>query len=190
MHIERLDKAKIIISLCSQDMQDFSFSFERMSFQDERSKTVMMRLLKLASLKTGMHLSGRTVLVEALPFTDGCMLLVTLLDKEKSRRVYKVKRLKEYPAVVFFNADNLLSAAEAAYLRGGCIYPNSLWFAEKRYYLLMDYPYISPSLKGVLTEFGNYRSLSEAEVSRIKERGKLLVLSDAVGIIGKKVLNK
>lgn len=190
MHIERLDKAKIIISLCSQDMQDFCLNFEKLSFHDERSKTVMMRLLKLASVKTGIHMSGRTVVVEALPFQGGCMLLVTLLDKESARKVYRVKRLKECPAVVFSEAENLLSAAEAVYVRGACMHLNSLWMADGKYYLLMDYPYMSPMLKGILTEFGRYLPLGEAEVSRIKERGQLLVSSDALRIIGSKVQSK
>lgn len=184
MHIERLDKAKIIISLCSQDMQDFCLNFEKMNFQDEHSRVVMMRLLKLASVKTGIHMHGRTVVVEALPFDGGCMLLVTLLDKEKSKKVYKVKRMEEHPAVMFSDAEKLLSAAEAVYLRGACMHLNSLWLVDDRYYLVMDYPYMSTLLKGMLTEFGSYLPLSVAQMSRIKERGRLLVASDALRIIG------
>ena len=85
---------------------------------------------------------------------------------------------------MFSDAEKLLSAAEAVYLRGACMHLNSLWLVDDRYYLVMDYPYMSTLLKGMLTEFGSYLPLSVAQMSRIKERGRLLVASDALRIIG------
>ena len=86
MTIEQLDKSKVLISLCKEDMDNFSLDISDMSFCDEHSRKVLLRLLQLASRKTGVEMHKGAVLLEALPHNCGCLLLVTVMEKTKRKR--------------------------------------------------------------------------------------------------------
>ena len=184
MTIEKLDKEKILISLCSQDMKDYSLSFDSMNLDNDHSRKVILRLLRLACNKTGIDYLAKSVIVEALPCEGGCLILMTVINKQKTRHKYRVKRLSEKPCFVFENAENLLGAMEK--LKGvSLVHPNSLWLCEGSYRLVFDYPLVPDSVERVLWEYSRRQSLSAVQVSRLCEQGRLLCEKNAVGIISR-----
>ncbi|MGN0452660.1 MAG: adaptor protein MecA [Ruminococcus sp.] len=184
MTIEKLDREKVLISLCNEDMENFSISFESLSLCDERARTVLTRLLHLACNKAGVTYSKKTVLVEAIPHQSGCLILVTLMEKQRVRKVYKVKRMKESPCFCFSDAEAVLSASERINKEGVFLYGNELWLCDDRYYLIFDYPVISKRAKGLLSEYGQSLKSTRVFISRIKESGKLLLGVNAMNTIG------
>lgn len=173
MTIEQLDAHKVLISLCNEDMENFSLRFNALSFCDEHSRKVLTRLTQLACVKTGLQLNKSAVLMEALPHQSGCLLLLTILEKP-SRKIYKVKRYKSFPCFVFFSAEELLSCAQSLGELEFSLHRNSLWLFENRYYLIFDYPVLHKASKGVLCEYSKEAESSAVSLSRIKESGKLL----------------
>ncbi len=185
MDIEQISERKLLITLSSEDMADFKVSFESMSVKSQQERRVIMRLLQLSFAKAGVSYIGKTVLVEALPFLGGCALFVTLFDKEKKPKTYRVKEYKRYPAVRFSDAEALLSTAES--LKGKRMHRNSLWLFEGEYYLVMDYPAISREVSLVLSQYGRIIKLTSVALSRIRESGKALCKDDAMRLIGERL---
>ncbi len=189
MTIEQLDTRKVLISLCNEDMESFDLRFNDMSFCDEHSKKVLLRLMRLACVKTGLELKKGTVLMEALPHRSGCLLLVTLMEKAV-RKTYRIKRLKDFPCFVFEDAEEMLSCAESLGSKDIYMHRNSLWLYMGRYYLLFDYPVISPVCRGVLCEYAREIKGTAVTLSRIRENGKLLWRDNAVEFIYSSMGNK
>ena len=186
MTIEQLDESKVLISLCNEDMRDYKLKFSEMSFCSEHSKRILMRLLRLACLKAGVNFEHKTWLLEALPHSSGCLLLVTMLEK-KHRKTYKVKRLTEQGCFVFDNAENLLSAAEILRVKDVFLRSNSLWLLKGKYYLVFDYSVVSALVNNIFQEYSKYFRYSQVAISRIKEIGKPLCTGNALGEIGQKI---
>ncbi len=182
MTIEQLDTTKVLISLCSEDMKNFELRFNDMSFCDEHSKKVLLRLTQLACMKTGVEMKKGAVLMEALPHNSGCLLLVTLLEK-KRRKTYRVKRFKEFPCFVFECADDLLSCAETLGIKDMPVHRNSLWLYGDKYYLVFDYPALNPVCRGLICEYADEVKSTAVKLSRIKESGKLLCRNNALELI-------
>lgn len=187
MTIEQLDATKVLISLCSEDMEDYSLSFDTLSFYNDSSRRVLMRLLRLACNKTGMPFVSKTVLVEALPHQSGCLLLVTLMDKQRKPKTYRVKRIKEHPCYRFENAEELISGIESLKGRDLLLHRNSLWLMDGRYYLIFDYPVVPRRARSILCEYSRERSITEVKAARIRECGKLLCGVNAVEMIGRRI---
>lgn len=187
MTIEQLDTTKVLISLCNEDMEDYSLSFDTMSFYNDSSRRVLMRLLRLACNKTGMPFGSKTVLVEALPHQSGCLLLVTLMEKQKKRKTYRVKRIKERPCYCFDGAEELLSGIESLNHKNVSLHMNSLWLFGGKYYLIFDYPLVSRRARGVLCEYSRELSITDVRAARIRESGKLLCGFNAVEMIGRRI---
>lgn len=187
MTIEQIDNTKLLISLCSQDMRDFSLNFDTMSLWDDHSRKVLSRLLHLAGNKTGMTIDKRSVLVEAVPYDFGCILLVSLLEKSVKRKVYKVKKLEGKPCVRFSSVTDLMDCAKVLQRQGVALHRNSLWLYEGEYYLMSDYPYISDRARGILTEFGTLLRMRDTGIASVKEKGKVLCEGDAMNIIGLRI---
>lgn len=182
MTIEQLDTSKVLISLCNEDMENFELRFNDMSFCSEHSRKVLLRLMRLACMKTGVEMHKGAVLMEALPHQSGCLLLVTLMEKDK-RKTYKVKRLRDFPCFVFDSAEELLSAAESLGSKDITLYKNSLWLYEGKYYLVFDYPAVHPVCAGVLCEYARKIQGTAVTISRIRESGKLLCPNNAMEFI-------
>lgn len=186
MTIEQLDSTKVLISLCSEDMEDFKLKFNDMSFCSEHSKRILLRLLQLACSKAGVSFERKTVLMEALPHNSGCLLLLTMMEKNR-RKTYKVKKIKEHPCFVFENAEELLSAAENLQTRGVSLRDNSLWVLDGKYYLMFNYPFVSRDVCALLREYSRRANYTFVGISRIKETGKLLCDGNALGIIAQRI---
>ncbi len=187
MTIEQLDTTKVLISLCNEDMRDFSLSFDTMSMHSDHSRKVLLRLLHLASSKTGIAWADGTVLVEALPHQSGCLILVTLVDKKKRRKTYKVKRIETRPCFCFDGIDSLFCAVESLRNLPHILQRNSLWQKDNKFLLVFDYPIIPARVRGILLQFSREKAISRVHLARIRESGKLICAPNAVEIISSKI---
>lgn len=187
--VEQLDKEKLLISLGLDDMRELSVSFETLDICDKDARMIIMRLLRLACKRAGVAYLQKTLLVEALPCDSGCLLLVTLMEKHSKRRMYKVKRLREYPCFCFFSAESLLSASERLKALDIKLYSNSLWLYKEKFFLIVDYPIVSERVRSILSEYAGGLSGTRVFVSRVRESGKLLCPSNAMSVIGEFMIN-
>ena len=179
MKINRLDEKRVLVVLGGSDMRDFALDFGVMSMSDAHSRKILLRLTRLACLRSGIDTRGKRLNVEAIMLGDGCYLLVTV--KNKPRR-YRLKRGGAL-CYEFDESGALLDAAEAAFRRGFNCVKNSACEWNGKYYLIFDYPALPIALAGILSEFGEKRG-GALLCARVRERGKVLCARSALTAIG------
>lgn len=184
MTIEQLSSTKVLISLCNEDMKSFELDFDTIGFCDYHSKTVLLRLLRLALENSGIETEDKTIMLEALPHSKGCMLFVTVTDKKQKRKKYRIKRIKEYPCYKFFSLEELLSAIERLYGTDSFFYNNSVYLYNDSYYLVFDYPVVPHKAKEILSEYATKLNKSKIFIARLYESAKLISGGNAIVRIG------
>ena len=164
MTIEMLDRGTILVSLQNEDMRQYALSWEDNAVQNVEKG--LKNLLYHVGEVCGLDHRGKSYLIEALPSSAGCLLIISV--HAARRRVYRVKRAERLAACVFRCADDMLDC-----IRGlSCGY--RLYRYEENYVLLPD-PSASDSVILKLSEFGDLHMLSSTAAARIAEFGKLLL---------------
>ncbi len=189
MTIEKLSEKKVLISLCDEDMLEFSLDIETMGLMCEKSRSSILRLLKLAIKETGMNAKSKTVLMEALPLRSGCLFLLTFTEKSKEN-TYKLKKSGECICFAFADAEKMLCAAESLYLKSIKTYCEGLWLYKGKYYLIFGFPIIKNKVRTILEFYGKGAKRSALAVSRIKEGGKLLCTQNTLYDVGRRLSTK
>ncbi len=115
MNIEQLDTSRIFVSLCDSELQEHSLSFESLDMRTPEGKEFFRTLLCSAEKKTGVKLIGRKIRIEALKYTAGCMLLITVRQRSNGRR-YRIKSRSGFYTFRFDSADDLISCLECTRL--------------------------------------------------------------------------
>lgn len=183
MKIEQIDNSKVVINLCSRDMEDYKLEYEQISFQNNHSRKILVRLLRLVCSKTGFTIADKTMFVEAVPHADGCTLLVTFVDNKKKK--YKIKRPKECICFSFGNLENLIESINILYRENLFLQYGKIYFFRENYYFVFDFFPVPTRAKHILNEFGCRTRCSKIFLSRLKEAGKSICLKNPVETFGK-----
>lgn len=137
MNIEQIDSSRILISLCDKDLENYSVTFENLSLSEAHSRMVLKELMYHASIKTGINLKDKKVLIEALKYEHGCILLLTVSEKSKKRKTYHVKYYNDSYIFTFNNAENFLSCIKALYHIQKDTFSSSAFLYNQNYYLVI-----------------------------------------------------
>ena len=190
MTIEQIDETRLIIALCSEDMQVFSLDFDTMGFNDPHSRKILKRLLKLAGSRTGLCVSDKTLVVEALPHAEGCIFLITLVPKgEGKRKTYKIKKPCGRCMYAFDVLEHFLCCAQQLYGAGFLLEGSSLYLHQGEYYLILPTGSIPFKAQGILNEFSLEKTSKPLEIAKIKELGKIIAKKHAILRIGSAMCN-
>lgn len=182
MTIDKLTENRVLIVLCKQDMNNFSLDYSTMNFDDSHSRKMLMRILRLACIKEGIEINGKSVLLEAINFNEECYLLVTINSKRQKK--YRLKNNKNCLCYHLGNSGNFLDTIEQLYRQNVCCNHNSAYMYNDEYYLIFDYPSIPHKLRRVLSEYGS-KGRNCLSAARVKENGKQLCKHNAIAQIGK-----
>lgn len=178
MTIEQLDSHKMLIVLCRKDMQNFALEYNTLSFDNPHSKKILRRLLTLACNRTEAVTTDKKMIVEALPYDDGCLILVTIKDKIK-RKIYKVKKKKYTLCFSFENTENLFSFA-SSFKADLCVPDNSLYYYNKNFFVILEnienYKNFVPKGKEFCREYKKDRLFC----AKIMECGKKILEKEAI----------
>lgn len=185
MIIEKLDKARVLISLGLKDMDTYAISIDKLNLKETKSKDTLKALLKTALERVGISAENKAMLVEAMPHKEGMLILITVDFTRNLRKTYRIKKPKMQPVCKFNNAEGLLSCVEKLKAEGLSLIKNSLWQYKNNLYVIFDYAAIPPKAKAVLSEYSLCHSLSLLRIARIKEAGKEILPSNAVEQIAK-----
>ena len=80
MNIEQIDESRVLITLCDEDMESYSVSFESLSLSDNHTRRVLKKLMYYASDRTGIKKKKKHILIEALKYEHGCLLLFSCIQ--------------------------------------------------------------------------------------------------------------
>ncbi len=137
MNIEQLDQERILISLCDKEMEQYSVTFDQLDLYEKNSETMLRELLLNASEQTGISMKDKHILIEAMKFEHGCLLLITV-SASKKRKSYKVRRNTVFRTLIFDNADNLFGCIGAFSRIKVDTVSSSLLAYKNRYYLILS----------------------------------------------------
>lgn len=186
MNIERIDNSRIIVSLCNKDMEKFSVTFETLNLSDIHSRKVLKEILCYASYQTGIQLKNKKILIEAMQYEHGCILLITLSDKNKKRKIYRIKNRSDIYIFGFENADCFLNCINAIYHIHENKYSSSAFELDGKYYLAVQ-PTTSLKSKYLQTvnEFSSEVKYGKINFEILKEHASVIASKNAVETIGK-----
>ena len=183
MKIEQIDNSRILISLCDKELQKFSVTFESLDFSESHSRSVIREIIQNASAQTGIDMSNKKILIEALKYEHGCILLLTL---SKKRKTYHVKFYGNSDIFIFNSAESLLSCIKALYNIQNDKFFSSVFLYNQNYYLVIK---SSSPLKSkyshTIREFCISSKHNSLFNSFLLEHGKILISNNAVQHIGK-----
>lgn len=185
MTIEQIDTSKVLISLCTEDMKDFSLKFDTIGFSDPHSRKILTRLLTLACSKTGMKMDNKSMIVEALPHETGCLILLTITPRKSGKKLYKIKKLQSKLCYVFDDSEDFLNVVSILSKARIYFYSNSVYFYNNKYYLVFDYPSVPKRARAVLSEYASVKKCNKIFSAKLREYGKVIAQHDAIEIIGK-----
>lgn len=187
MNVEQIDSSRIIISLCNKDMENFSVTFESLNLSDIHSKKVIKQILYYASSKTGISLENKKVLIEAMKYENGCILLITFADKNKKRKTYYIKKRSDY-IFMFDNVNDFLDCIKAVYQLKEKRYLSSAFLLDNKYYLAIQ---PTSTLKNrfiqTIKEFSSQNNSGKFKFEILKEHAFAISEFNAVETIGQKL---
>ena len=193
MILELVDESRLLIILSPEDMEDYQLTFDSLDWRDGHSRTVIREFLQMACHQKGFCPGDSRLLIEAVPDEEGCVLLVTMLPEEKSKRKrYWIK--ENHPVLTpfvfrFDHAENLLAAVDRVYRqfyrpqKAAC--SSWLYLLNGAYYLVLYGGRRLPcSVEILLTEYGSFQGKGRNTAAQVLEHGKLLAGEDAVAALG------
>ncbi len=175
MTVEQIDSTKVLISLCNEDLTEYSLRFDTMSFNDPHSRRILNKLLTIACGKTGIKQEkDKSMLVEAMPHSNGCLILLTMNHRKKKRTIYRIKKNTSGWCCRFQNADDFLCCLEKLREKNETLYRVSAYFFRESYYLFTEQSKLSDRVTEVLSEFGRLCKREIIFSKRLEEGGKIL----------------
>lgn len=188
MNIEQIDASRILISLCDKDMESYSVTFDTLSLSELHSRKVIKELMYRASIRTGISFKNKRIVIEALKYEHGCLLLLTISDKEKKRKVYRIKYYNDSYIFVFDDVESLLACIKALYGISGNKYSSSVYYYKNKYYLVINSAStLKRKYKNMISEFCVKQMRGSAYTAFLLEHAQLLSEKNAVDIIGSKL---
>ena len=185
MNIQQLDTERILISLSQNDMAHCCISFDDLSMSDEHSSRVLKQLMIKAAASTGASFSGKQVIIEAMKYDSGCLLLITLKDKAHKRKVYRVSRARDIISFSFGNAEDFLRCMAALYRLGEKRIRSSAFLCENKYYLVINsYIAIKNNVVRTAMEFAVCKADGRVFAAHLAEHGRMLASGNAIAQIG------
>ena len=182
MTTDKIKSNKILITLCDEDMRDFSLDYDTLSLYDSHSRKILMRILQIACFKTDIEIKDKRMIVDALPTVDGCMLLLTVEDKK--RKKYRLQNSKKCSCYDVGNSKNFLDVIQLLYKQNVCCNKNSAYEKDGVYYLIFDYPAVPKRFKRILHEYG-VRCGDNIFAANLRENAQEICRSNAIAVIGK-----
>ena len=179
MTIEKLDESKLLIALCNKDMERLSITPDTMSLSDPDFKDTVKAILSLAVYESGINTTGRKAVIEAMPYDNGCFLLVSFVSKDgRGKRYRVVKRTRTI--FIFETFENIIGLANAIgdEPRLG---ENTLFEYRDRYYLTIEN--LHPLIEKTVTEFATRIRAKSIQMSRYYEYGSIISEKKALSTI-------
>lgn len=180
-----IEKNKLIIFLDGQDMDNFDITYNSISWQDEKTRTVIAKLLTLAQQKTGFSINKSKLSIEVMPQFNGCAILFTL----KTKHIIKSEPSSDdtYKPIILNtnNVENIMSLCETSGEFWTEIESNTLFLLSNQYFLLV-YPKdkFSDKFLSTIEEYGITVKSNPVLIAWLKENSKIICENNALQRIG------
>lgn len=192
MILDKIDDKRLLIALSSEDMDLLNITFKQLNLKNDHSKEIIKDLLVSAENEIGFSTDTNKFLIEAIPASNGCFILITLLynNQNKSRKIYKIKSNIKPFVFLFKDCESLMQAIERIY-SNHFVFNNSCIVEFKNSYYIVLYltGSISSRLHAIISEYGEFVGKNNVIAARVFEKGNIIVESNAVEKLGKYLVN-
>ena len=168
MTIEKLSDSTILVCLERGDMESRGLDFDRGDSEDIRR--ALAALMSRIGEECGLDHRGRSYLIEALPGGESCLLIISVKDV-RPRKVYRIKREKQYDYCIFAKADDMLDLISARSAPDG-----EILLFNGSYILLPRLP-LTEEQRASLSEYGRVGRLNAVSAARAREYGRRVYFS-------------
>ncbi len=180
--IDRLSDNRVLVRIGESELSAYELDYESLSFDNERSKKILLDIMHRACKKSGIETVGKRVIIEAIMLDRDVYILISV--EQKSRRFYRLKSPSQAVCYMLGESGNFLDAIEKLYRERVLCNRNSVYLYENRYYLIFDYPSVPKRLRSILSEYGQSKP-DRVNAARIKETGRLICEHNAILQIGR-----
>lgn len=191
MILDKIDENRLLIALSSEDLKFLDVSINRLNWKYEFSSEIINNLLAKAESEIGFLCSNKKLLIEAIPQSNGCFVLVTLLSNrlDSARKIYKIKNKSKPFAFFFKTPDSLFALIERLYNGRFSFFDSSIIEIKNSYFLVLYIKgAISSNLLAVISEYGRFAGKSAVAAARLVERGNVIIKNRAIEELGKYLL--
>lgn len=189
MILDKIDEKRLLIALSHEDMDFLDISFKQLDWKNDYSREIIKNILARAESEIGFSSSNKKLLIEAIPQTNGCFVLITLLSNKKnnkSRKIYKIKNQSKPFTFFFKNSDSLLAFIERIYNKNfNFINSSIIEFNNSYYVILYVNGSISSNLLAIISEYGQLVGRTSIVAARVFEKGNVIIKDNAVKEFGK-----
>ena len=186
MTIEQLDDKRIIISLGNQELEQYAVTFESLNTTEKHSRALLKELLQKVSRQTGICLQNKRVMIEALQYAHGCLLLLTVTDKK--RRLWRIRYHRQTEVFSFSELNCLLDCIKALYRMQPGKLDSAVYRCGTVYYLVLTAsPAAAAKCRHTAGEFCRSRTCGRGFRAFLEEHGRVIVPKQALETIGSKL---
>ncbi len=184
MILDKIDEKRLLIALSDEDMDFLDITFNQLHWKNDYSREIIKNLLARAETEIGFDSNNKKLLIEAIPQTNGCFVLVTLLANKSNkvaRKTFKIKN-KSKPFTFFFrDSDAIFALIERIYDKNFNITNSSIIEIKNSYYLIFQVNGPIPSnLMTIIGEYGELIGKDSIVAARIFEKGNVLIENTAI----------
>lgn len=188
MILDKIDEKRLLIALSNEDMNFLDLTFNQLDWKNDYSREIIKNLLARAETEIGFFSSNKKLLIEAIPQSNGCFVLITLLSNKinKSRKIYKIKSNIKPFTFVFKDFNDVFSLVERIYDQSP-FFKNSSFIESNNSFYVIFYVNgsISPNTLAVISEYGDLIGKSSIFAARIFEKGNVIIKNNAIEKFGK-----
>ncbi len=185
MNIELLDNKRVLIDLCTEDMQILSLKASPYTLCSPINRNILKSLIRIAQKKIGINTDDTSsVYVETMPYDGGCFILITVKKYHVAQK-YKVLH-KPYKCLFLFNScEDMLTAVKQLYIDPNKNYSATLILYKQQYYLLVyTTEKISTGVTVILNEYCKDSTNSRDSMEHILSNGKIICYKNTIKKIG------
>ena len=188
MILDKIDEKRLLIALSNEDMALLDITFKQLDWKNDYSREIIKNLLIRAEHEIGFSIDNSKLLIEAIPQTNGCFVLITLLSNKlkRHRKTYKIKNNTKPFIFHFKDAEDLFCAIERIYESQSYFSDSAVIEASESYYAVF---YINNStsskIQAIISEYGDLVGKSNLLATRLFEKGNVIFKNHAVEEIGK-----
>lgn len=183
MNIEQIDPSRVLISLCEKDMMELNVSYESLGLRDQHGRSVIKELLGCAERETGLSLLGKRLVIEALRYNSGCLLLVSI-SGHRSRKTYRIINRSDVYVYRFDGAEALICCCRRLCRSGLTMPRSSLSGNGGKYYLCLGCTLLSEKAGLILQEYASGRTRGRVRATAVSEQTRLITSDHAVEKLG------
>ena len=191
MYIEQLDGERILISLCDEELELYSVSFDELGIGERNSDIMLKDLLERAEEETGIAIRDKHIFIEAMRFEKGCLLLVTVSEKSAVGKA-KADRNADFSAAYRFeDAEALLGCIRALCRIDKLRCESSLLEHGGSYYLVLNTKEpLDRTVSDTLLEFGSAAGRGRCFEESLYEHARVITPEGALELIGSAVAER